>query len=85
MYRRKIPSGAQMNGDVYSPGMDFRLSDEQLEFQRHCHAFARDVMRPAAARHDRDQTVPHDISARRAPGDCTACRISSASGRTRAA
>src|SRR3954449_9685188 len=50
MYRRKIPSGAQMNGDVYSPGMDFRLSDEQLGFQRHCHAFARDVLRPAAAR-----------------------------------
>ena len=50
-----------MNGDVYSPGMDFRLSDDQLEFQRHCHAFARDVMRPAAARYDRDQTVPHDV------------------------
>jgi acyl-CoA dehydrogenase len=50
-----------MNGDVYSLRMDFRLSDEQLEFQRHCHAFARDVMRPAAARYDREQTVPSDV------------------------
>src|SRR6201991_2529011 len=50
-----------MNDNVYSSCMDFRLSDDQLEFQRHCHAFARDVMRPAAARHDRDQTVPHEV------------------------
>ena len=50
-----------MNGDVYSLPMDFRLSDEQLEFQRHCHAFARDVMRPAAARYDREQSVPYDV------------------------
>src|SRR5215210_9097932 len=41
--------------------MDFRLSDEQIEFQRHCHAFARDVMRPAAAQHDREQTVPYEV------------------------
>src|SRR3954454_19697198 len=50
-----------MNDDVYSSCMDFRLSDEQLAFQRHCHAFARDVMRPAAARYDREQSVPYDI------------------------
>ena len=50
-----------MNDNVYSSCMDFRLSDDQLEFQRHCHAFARDVMRPAAARHDRDQTVPYEV------------------------
>jgi hypothetical protein len=59
--RRKIASSAQMNDDVYSSDMDFRLSDDQLEFQRHCHAFARDVMRPAAARHDREQRVPYDV------------------------
>jgi acyl-CoA dehydrogenase len=41
--------------------MDFRLTDEQIEFQRHCHAFARDVMRPAAAQHDREQTVPYEV------------------------
>src|SRR4051794_12095643 len=50
-----------MNDDVYSSCMYFRLSDEQLAFQRHCHAFARDVMRPAAARYDREQAVPHDV------------------------
>jgi acyl-CoA dehydrogenase len=50
-----------MNDDVYSSPMDFRLSDDQLAFQRHCHAFARDVMRPAAARYDREQAVPHDV------------------------
>src|SRR3954470_5567741 len=50
-----------MNDDVYSSCMDFRLSDEQLAFQRHCHAFARDVMRPAAARYDREQAVPYDV------------------------
>jgi acyl-CoA dehydrogenase len=50
-----------MNADVYSSSMDFRLSDEHLAFQRHCHAFARDVMRPAAARYDREQTVPYDV------------------------
>jgi alkylation response protein AidB-like acyl-CoA dehydrogenase len=41
--------------------MDFRLSDEQLEFQARCHAFARDVMRPAAAVHDREQSVPFAV------------------------
>jgi acyl-CoA dehydrogenase len=42
-------------------GMDFRLSDEQLVFQAHCHAFARDVIRPAAPQHDREQSVPHEV------------------------
>ena len=41
--------------------MDLRLTDEQLEFQRHCHAFATDVIRPVAAKHDREQTVPWDV------------------------
>jgi alkylation response protein AidB-like acyl-CoA dehydrogenase len=41
--------------------VDFRLTDEHLEFQRHCHAFARDVMRPAARYYDREQSVPYDI------------------------
>ena len=41
--------------------MDFRLTEEHLEFQRHCHAFARDVMRPAAAYYDREQAVPYEI------------------------
>src|SRR3954452_11543966 len=41
--------------------MDFSLSADQLAFQAHCHAFARDVIRPAAARYDREQAVPHDV------------------------
>src|SRR5215216_5487955 len=38
--------------------MNFRLGDEQLEFRDHCRRFARDVIRPVAAEHDREQTVP---------------------------
>ena len=41
--------------------MDFRLSDEQLAFQQHCHRFAEEVIRPAAAEYDREQQVPWDI------------------------
>jgi acyl-CoA dehydrogenase len=43
--------------------MDFRLNDEQLEFQRHCRAFAREVIRPVAAKHDREQSVPWEVIA----------------------
>ena len=43
--------------------MEFRLSDEHLEFQRQCHAFARDVIRPAAAHYDRTQEVPFELVA----------------------
>jgi alkylation response protein AidB-like acyl-CoA dehydrogenase len=38
--------------------VDFRLTDEQLEFQRHCRRFAAEVIRPIAAQHDREQSVP---------------------------
>ena len=41
--------------------MDFRLSDEQIEWQRKCHAFARDVMRPVADEYDRSQETPWDV------------------------
>jgi acyl-CoA dehydrogenase len=41
--------------------MDFRLTDEQLEFQERCHRFAEQVIRPAAAEHDREQTVPWEV------------------------
>ncbi|HEV2074800.1 MAG TPA: acyl-CoA dehydrogenase family protein [Thermoleophilaceae bacterium] len=40
--------------------MDFRLNDEQLEFQQRCRRFATEVIRPVAAKHDREQTVPWD-------------------------
>jgi acyl-CoA dehydrogenase len=41
--------------------VDFRLSDEQVEFQRTVHAFARDVMRPVAEHYDRTQETPWDV------------------------
>ena len=41
--------------------MEFRLTDEQIEFQRRLPRFARDVMRPVAAHYDREQSVPYDV------------------------
>ncbi len=43
--------------------MDFRLSDEQLEFQAHCRRFATEVIRPQAERYDREQAVPYELVA----------------------
>jgi acyl-CoA dehydrogenase len=40
--------------------VDFKLSDEQVEFQQRCRRFATEVIRPVAAKHDRDQSVPWD-------------------------
>ncbi len=41
--------------------MNFELNDEQIEWRRHCRAFARDVIRPVAAQHDRDQSQPWEV------------------------
>ncbi len=41
--------------------MDFRLTDEQLEFQALCRKFATEVIRPAADKYDREQSVPWDV------------------------
>jgi acyl-CoA dehydrogenase len=41
--------------------MDFALTDEHREFQDLCHRFAVEVIRPVAARYDRDQDVPWDV------------------------
>ena len=41
--------------------MDFRLTDEQIEFQRHCRKFSTDVIRPVAAKYDREQSVPWPV------------------------
>jgi alkylation response protein AidB-like acyl-CoA dehydrogenase len=49
--------------------VDFNLTDEQLEFQRHCRRFAEEVIRPIADRYDREQSVPWEaIEAARAWG-----------------
>jgi alkylation response protein AidB-like acyl-CoA dehydrogenase len=41
--------------------MNFALNDEQLEWKRRCREFARDVIRPAAPAHDRDESVPWEV------------------------
>jgi alkylation response protein AidB-like acyl-CoA dehydrogenase len=41
--------------------MNFQLTDEQLEFRRRCREFARDHIRPAAPKHDRDQSTPWEV------------------------
>jgi alkylation response protein AidB-like acyl-CoA dehydrogenase len=38
--------------------VDFRLTEEQLEFQQHCRRFATEVIRPLADKYDREQSVP---------------------------
>jgi alkylation response protein AidB-like acyl-CoA dehydrogenase len=41
--------------------MDFRLNEEQQEFKRYCRQFAREVIRPAAPKHDREESVPWEV------------------------
>ena len=41
--------------------MDFRLTDEQKEWQEYCHRFAVEHIRPVAAKHDREQSVPWEV------------------------
>jgi acyl-CoA dehydrogenase len=38
--------------------VDFKLNDEQLEFQRYCRRFATEVIRPIADKYDREEAVP---------------------------
>ena len=38
--------------------MDFKLNDEQREFQEKVRRFSAEVIRPIAAAHDRDESVP---------------------------
>ena len=41
--------------------MNFALNDEQLEWKQRCRDFAREVIRPAAPVHDRDESVPWEV------------------------
>jgi alkylation response protein AidB-like acyl-CoA dehydrogenase len=41
--------------------MDFGLSDEQREFQVLCRRFATEMIRPAAAKHDADESTPWEV------------------------
>ena len=41
--------------------MDFAYTDEQLSYKARCRAFARDVIRPAAPLHDREESTPWEV------------------------
>jgi acyl-CoA dehydrogenase len=41
--------------------MDFGVSDEQREFRELCRRFAAEVIRPAAAEHDADESTPWEV------------------------
>jgi acyl-CoA dehydrogenase len=41
--------------------MDFRLSEQTQEWKDYCRRFAQEVIRPAAPRHDRDESVPYEV------------------------
>ncbi len=41
--------------------MDFALNDEQQEFKDRCRTFAREVIRPAARRHDEEESTPWEV------------------------
>jgi acyl-CoA dehydrogenase len=41
--------------------MDFALTDEQQEFKALCRKFAAEVIRPAAPRHDADESTPWEV------------------------
>ncbi len=41
--------------------MDFSYTDEQIELKEKLNKFAREVMRPAAPKHDREQSVAWDV------------------------
>ncbi len=41
--------------------MDFALNQEQLEFKARARSFAADFIRPAAARHDAEESIPYEV------------------------
>jgi acyl-CoA dehydrogenase len=41
--------------------MDFAFNDEQREYKDKCRTFAREVIRPAAAKHDREESIPWEV------------------------
>ena len=41
--------------------MDFAYNDEQLEFKAKCRRFAAEVIRPVAAKHDREESTPWEV------------------------
>ncbi len=41
--------------------MNFELNQEQLEFKARCRKFAREVIRPAARKHDEEESMPWEV------------------------
>jgi acyl-CoA dehydrogenase len=41
--------------------LDFALNEEQLEFKERCRSFAREVIRPAARKHDEEESTPWEV------------------------
>jgi acyl-CoA dehydrogenase len=41
--------------------MDFAYTDEQIEYRDKCRTFAREVIRPAARKHDEDESTPWEV------------------------
>ena len=41
--------------------MDFALNDEQHEYRERCRTFAREVIRPAARKHDEEESIPWEV------------------------
>jgi acyl-CoA dehydrogenase len=41
--------------------MDFAFTDEQLEYKARCRKFAEEVIRPAARKHDEDESTPWEV------------------------
>jgi alkylation response protein AidB-like acyl-CoA dehydrogenase len=41
--------------------MDFALNDEQQDYKERARAFARDVIRPAARKHDEEESIPWEV------------------------
>lgn len=47
--------------NLQSPGINFRLDDEQLQIQEVARKFTRDEIIPVAAHHDRTGEYPNDV------------------------
>ncbi len=58
--------------------MDFALNEEQQEFKDRCRAFARDVIRPAARKHDEEESIPWEVVKEARRQGCRVSRRSSA-------
>jgi acyl-CoA dehydrogenase len=41
--------------------VDFALNEDQLEFKDKCRSFAREVIRPVAAKHDAEESTPWEV------------------------